>query len=266
MGVELFYFSGTGNSIHVARELQRRIPNTTLKPIISALNKDQPKSVSDIVGFIFPIHAHTYPWVVEKFLRKIDLQSASYVFAISNRECADKVFLEMNEIFKKKKFTLNASFMVNTPENFVPVFKVPTEEEIIELESKMLEKLDKIQRLIINNIPFHEKTGPIVNVFANTLLRLSNFIFTRTRYLNLQKSFIADDKCTGCGICEKICLSEQIKIIDKKPTWDLSIPCTYCFACISYCPTQAIQAWRTKKKGRYHHPLIKAKDIAEQNI
>ena len=122
MGVELFYFSGTGNSIHVARELQRRIPNTTLKPIISALNKDQPKSVSDIVGFIFPIHAHTYPWVVEKFLRKIDLQSASYVFAISNRECADKVFLEMNEIFKKKKFTLNASFMVNTPENFVPVF------------------------------------------------------------------------------------------------------------------------------------------------
>jgi flavodoxin len=26
MGIEVYYFSGTGNSLHVAKELQKRIP------------------------------------------------------------------------------------------------------------------------------------------------------------------------------------------------------------------------------------------------
>ena len=33
--VEIYYFSGTGNSLHLARELQKRIPETKLIPITS---------------------------------------------------------------------------------------------------------------------------------------------------------------------------------------------------------------------------------------
>lgn len=46
--------------------------------------------------------------------------------------------------------------MVNTPVNFVPMFKILAKEEIIYIESKTAENLDKIQKLIINRIPFHE--------------------------------------------------------------------------------------------------------------
>ncbi len=28
--IEIYYFSGTGNSLHIAREIQKRIPDTTL--------------------------------------------------------------------------------------------------------------------------------------------------------------------------------------------------------------------------------------------
>jgi len=40
MSTEIYYFSGTGNSLHVAKELQKRLPETNLIPIVSLLNKD----------------------------------------------------------------------------------------------------------------------------------------------------------------------------------------------------------------------------------
>jgi len=39
-GVEIYYFSGTGNSLYVGKELQKRIPEAHLIPIVSLLNKD----------------------------------------------------------------------------------------------------------------------------------------------------------------------------------------------------------------------------------
>ncbi|HQE93577.1 MAG TPA: hypothetical protein PLH19_12095 [Anaerolineae bacterium] len=40
MSTQIYYFSGTGNSLHVARELEKRLPETSLVPIISVL-KDE---------------------------------------------------------------------------------------------------------------------------------------------------------------------------------------------------------------------------------
>ena len=81
----------------------------------------------------------------------------------------------------------------------------------------------------------------------------------------MEKKFYADSKCTGCGVCEQICLSKKIEIVDNKPTWKKDLPCFFCFACISYCPEQAIQIGkRTLNRGRYHNPKISVRDIMEQ--
>lgn len=266
MVVELHYFSGTGNSIHIARELKKRIPETMLIPVIKSLKKRKVISNADCVGIIFPIHAHTFPWVIKEFLERIELPSSSYLFAISNRECADKVFSDINKLLKKKNLELDASFILNTPVNFIPIFSIPSEEEINELERELQRKLDIITNYISNKRPHHENTGGAIKGLANTVLRMSTFLMQKSAYFGLQKSFYATDRCTGCGTCERVCLANKIKLVDKKPVWDKNVACTYCFACISYCPTTAIQARRkrTKNKGRYHHPLIKARDIAEQ--
>lgn len=57
--VEIYYFSGTGNSLHVAKELQKRIPGTNLIPITSLLKKDTIETNGETVGFVFPIHGMT---------------------------------------------------------------------------------------------------------------------------------------------------------------------------------------------------------------
>lgn len=59
--VEIYYFTGSGNSLHVAKELQGRIPGSDLIPIVSLLNKDTIETKAETVGFIFPIHG--YCWI-----------------------------------------------------------------------------------------------------------------------------------------------------------------------------------------------------------
>lgn len=71
MSTEIYYFSGTGNSLHVAKELQKRIPETDLIPIVSLLNQDVIATNGETVGFVFPIHLMSVPVPVKKFLEKL---------------------------------------------------------------------------------------------------------------------------------------------------------------------------------------------------
>ena len=75
MNAEIYYFSGTGNSLHVAKELQKNIPEFRLVPIISLVDRKSVKSNGEIVGFVFPHYASVLPKVVHKFIKKIDLRS-----------------------------------------------------------------------------------------------------------------------------------------------------------------------------------------------
>ena len=54
MSTEIYYFSGTGNSLHVAKELQRRIPETSLVPVVRLLDEESIETHAETVGFVFP--------------------------------------------------------------------------------------------------------------------------------------------------------------------------------------------------------------------
>jgi len=51
---------------------------------------------------------------------------------------------------------------------------------------------------------------------------------------------INNDKCTGCGQCQKVCIGEIIKVEDKKAKIIDFSRCLECFHCYAICPEQAI--------------------------
>ena len=55
----------------------------------------------------------------------------------------------------------------------------------------------------------------------------------------MDKQFRVDDKCNQCGICGKVCPSENITMQEGKPVWNHH--CEQCFACLQWCPKKAIQ-------------------------
>ena len=55
---------------------------------------------------------------------------------------------------------------------------------------------------------------------------------------------INKEKCTGCGICERICPFAAVKVVDKLAV--IGDECTLCGACVPQCSEGAITITRKK--------------------
>ena len=277
--VEIYYFSGTGNSLHLARELQKRIPETILIPMVSLLNEEVIETKGEKVGFVFPVYLSSTPDPVRRFLKKIDLKSAQYIFAVTTSSgYPGKVNIYLEKLLKKKGKSIDSYFtlkmMGNSPKGVMPSFMIVqdwasriTGEAISALEGEVQNKLDIIDKVIINQEKNTGKDSPnppnFFRKYVDRLLQLP--VEWASEYTHPKINFYTDSKCTGCGLCEKVCLSRKIKMNQGKPLWQKDIKCYYCYACFNFCPEQSILVKNyTYKDGRYCHPGITAKDIAEQ--
>ncbi len=92
------------------------------------------------------------------------------------------------------------------------------------------------------------------------IVRLSSFIkglytviFTLMSPIGkwLSKKLKADDHCTGCKLCEKICPTHNIIVSGKKV--EFGNDCTLCLRCIHHCPAQAINIGNLTK-GKFKYP------------
>jgi ferredoxin len=264
--MEIFTFSGTGNSLHVARELAARLPDTSLIPIMGVIEQEEVKTHADVVGFVFPIHALTVPWPIRTFLQKADFGSASFIFAVTTRECFSTVFDDIDHLLQQQGKTLDAGFSIEMPQNYIPIFETYSKAEIERVETAMLVDLDLVAQRITERKVHRPKDPVWLLPFSHGLVPLVSLWFRKVRFPNMARSFYADDCCTGCGICERICLSGKIRMVDGTPFWDETVQCAYCFACLHYCSEEALQirGRRTEDKGRYHHPAIRTVDITAQ--
>jgi ferredoxin len=185
----------------------------------------------------------------------------------------------MNELLQKQNKKLDAQLDINMPWNNPITDNLPglnSEEKTRHLESIMQSKLDLFCKAILNREGYLQEAETDyelsfgMKVFDLLISKDFNYKSHRYMYQNLVH-FYADEKCKGCGTCEQVCLSEKIKMIDKKPTWQNDVKCYACFACINYCPQKAIQIQskfpirsNTDVNDRYHHKSVAFKDIAKQ--
>jgi len=272
MGTEIYYFSGTGNSLHVAKELQKRLPGSELISIVSILDNDVVVTKGDTVGFIFPVYFTTVPAPVRKFLEKLNMNSAKYSFSVVTRIgtfCVANI--NVNRILKNKGKSLDSKFILNMANNSPTGLKPGkgdenwvnqiNREKVSQLESEVQSRLDFIHKVILAHDKYPQKaiSDPILSL-------LERMMYLITRSNKTQIDFYTDSTCTGCGICEKVCLSKKVRMQDKQPLWQKDVNCYYCYACFNFCPAQSILVKNKyiKKDGRYSHPDITADDIAGQ--
>jgi formate hydrogenlyase subunit 6/NADH:ubiquinone oxidoreductase subunit I len=272
MAVEIYFFSGTGNSLHVARELQKRLPDATLIPVINLLDKFDVRTEADTVGFVFPLYFTTIPFPVRRFCEKLNIDSACYLFSVVTRLGTFSVAnLRLGKILKKKGKKLNAHFLLkmaqNSPTGLKPgkgdtkwINKI-SKTNITLLESSVQKQIEIIVKTIISreNYPANRFHNPFANIAESVMHKL-------TSNMKNQVGFYADESCIHCGTCAKVCPSTTVRMHEGNPQWHEDTKCFYCFACFNFCPVQAILVKNkyTLKNGRYHHPSITADDIARQ--
>jgi MinD superfamily P-loop ATPase len=74
------------------------------------------------------------------------------------------------------------------------------------------------------------------------------------------RKFHLPEVCSTCGTCVRVCPVGNIVFENDRLRW--LGHCEQCFACLQWCPVEAIQ-WgrRTSGRKRYHHPDFRAADF-----
>ncbi|MBO5944644.1 MAG: EFR1 family ferrodoxin [Clostridia bacterium] len=243
----IFYFSGTGNSKYVAEQIAK----ITGDEIVSINDKLKQSDTSDInandkLVFVVPTYSWRIPRVVRDWILKTDFEgtkNAWFVMTcgseIGNAEKYNK------QLCKEKGFVYMGSAQVVMPENYIAMFNSPTQEKIEEIFNKADAEIQKVANLVLENNSFSTPRNNLQDKFMSGPVNMLFYpMFVKA------KDFYADDKCTNCGKCVKVCPLNNIEIKNNKPVWNKN--CTHCMACISYCPTSAIEyGKKTVGKQRY---------------
>jgi len=127
MSAEIYYFSGTGNSLVVARDIIEKI-NGKLISIPSQMDKERIITDADIIGIVFPVYyvgLSNIPLIVKQFVKKLDEIDSKYIFAVCTYGGGSGSTLKMlDEMIRKRGGHLGSGFGVQMPQN---AFKKPFE-------------------------------------------------------------------------------------------------------------------------------------------
>ena len=265
----------------MAKELQRRLPEVRLVPIVQQLGRESVATSASVVGFVFPIHLTTMPYPVRDFIDRLDVSSAEYIFAAATRTgtlyLAD---VDLDRVLRKKGHALDAFFILNmatnSPCGLVPrgfpgfqkmvsgwVDKI-TPARVRELESEVQSRLDFVQGAVSDRERHWDGRSPVGTTAKRLASRLMALTERSTRRQTI--SFHVDYECTGCGMCERVCPSGRIELVAGVPVWKREVPCYFCYACFNCCPEQSIlvEGRYAEKRGRYLHPDVTPEEIAAQ--
>ena len=124
----LYYFTGTGNSLAVARAIAERLPETELVPIPMLLLKGEtvrvPKDTN--IGIVYPLYAMGLPNIVIRFFGILDLSDAGYVFSVVTEGGKyGSPTKQIAALAKQSGHDLDAAWWIQMPDNYIPLSAPP---------------------------------------------------------------------------------------------------------------------------------------------
>ncbi len=259
MGASIYYFSATGNSYDVAREIAAKT-EADIIPLVP-LAEQQPKTQADAIGIVFPIYDWNLPQVVRDFVNRLDVSGAKYIFAVATCNYLPGCGLDViAQILEQKGSRLNAGFVIRMPGNYLPFYGANSSRTQARKFAQKGKKVEKIARIVLEMQNHRNEHSPVL------LDRLFGPRFGKgvEKFADKDSGFILEPVCSHCGICAKVCPFDNIIIKEGKPEWQHK--CQQCMACIQYCPKECIQIGeKTKGRVRYKNPHVTLGEIMAMN-
>jgi ferredoxin len=255
----IFYFSGTGNSLWVAKQLAE-VYNEKLVSISDELrlpnnNFSYSVSANETVFFVFPVHSWGTDCLTFRFLEKIRLvnyqKQAVFMICTCGGNCGYTAKI-VKRLLGKKSIALTNHYSIQMPNNYMLLkgFDADSPEAA---RQKLADAPQKLQQ-IIDDIPAGKRKDLYARGKMFSFLK-SYVIYPLFRKYGVKYNFFyAKNSCISCGLCMDICPTKTIFLQDETPKWNKDT-CVQCTACINRCPERAIEYGKiSQTKGRYYHP------------
>jgi Pyruvate/2-oxoacid:ferredoxin oxidoreductase delta subunit len=262
----IFWFSGSGNSLAVARSLERPLQ----AKLVAVGSSDHPGAETPIVGFVFPVYDFKAPKVVEELVGRMPLLEHTHVFAVCTYGlAAGQSLRRLDKILRARAGSLMAGFAVRMPHNGIGSHAAgPSQDRV--LIDKWNQRVDAVAGIITSrmNGPVETTSAALSFLRPDVLAKIPlvvRFLFRIMTKGIGSLALIADHHCDGCGICARVCPVRNIEIDKGKPVW--GDRCAVCFGCLHWCPREAISCGGARLGIRhYHHPDIKLSDMVRRPL
>lgn len=278
MKTTLYYFTGSGNSLAIAKRLAEQLGAET-RHVADFEEQDEVRPESDIVGIIFPVYyigLMCIPLIVSRFISKLKGMDSKYFFAVYTPGGGSlDTKKRLLALCRKNNLNLSAGFELKMPQNsFYKAYE--KKDRVLRKAKKKMEFIaDYVARakagryesspfyiniLLYPLIPYIRKTGyrdfrKLARVSVDSDLPFEELVTLSDR------SFRVNEHCNGCATCVKLCPAGNIRLLNGKPEWQGH--CETCLACYHWCPQSAIEGgiMRDAEGYYYRHPEVKLSDM-----
>lgn len=253
----VFYFTATGNSLYVAKQLAA--PDEPLVSIPQAIHDKEKTYRAETIGIVSPVFGHEVPDLVKKFLKQATLETPYFylILTYGNRHGgAAELAEQMLEELGIRPSYINVVLMVD---NFLPGFDMEEQKGIDKNIEAQIEAVRKDLCRRRNYIAPVTETDCAAHREYLTRMRAG----LQEAYRDLYR--ITED-CIGCEICTKVCPEYCFTMDGTKSVWH-GEHCIACMACIHACPMMAIRMNLPEKnpKARYRNENISICEIINAN-
>ena len=252
----IFYFTATGNSLYVARQLDEQLRSIPLE-----LARPERHYEAPVIGIVSPVFYHELPDPVREFVRTSTF-ACNYFYVVGTYGNRHGGFAELTRRFLEEcgrpADYINTIIMVD---NALPGYDI-AEQLAIDPDKKVDEHIAALRDDIAARRAFVQPVSE-----ADLAHHFS--------YIERGKITASDDvplysvarSCTGCGTCARVCPMNCIEVRDGRAEYRYG-NCAICMACIHACPTCAITfATLTEKNPgvHYRNPHVSLADLVAAN-
>jgi len=247
--IDLYWFSGTGNSLLIARTLEEFLSDRGFGVNLKALEKSDPSMVNlnKTLGLVFPVAEQgTYP-IVWDFIRQLPspeeqgLQNADVFMVDTMAAYSGGVKGPIKKILKAKGFNPLGAKEIRMPSNLMQRRERP-EKKKIKIEKGLHKAEIFAEKLISGKALWRD-----IPVYSDLMSRISKSENSWNLFRRMFPLKVDNSICTRCRLCETNCPTnswsfnkEENRMIWKKDE------CIYCLRCFSYCPVHAISYGKKK--------------------
>ena len=250
----VLYFTGTGNSLYIAKQLSESPVS-----IPQAMKREMLEFADERIGIVTPIYGHEMPQMVKDFLKKAVFHTDYFYILLTYGNRHGGAAELAKQFCDECGVKVNYINVIQMVDNWLPSFDMN--------EQKAIDKHipQQLSPILADLSTKKNAISPVTDIdraaHRQFLAGISRMPADAWQHL-----LKISDACVGCGICEKVCPSGSIRVENGKAVHHAG-NCQTCLACVHACPRKAIGLAVPEKNpnARYRNEHVSLQEIISAN-